>query len=132
MFERTKYQTARQLSGLTQEKAVEFLHTSVSNLRRIETGQQQCTADMEQAMARLYGAPWVADKTVPADYKPLPRAQAILRYINERDDVDQLMPRARRILADGVVDKSEVEEFAMIAREIEEERIAGRDLLYAR
>lgn len=129
--ERTKHHTARVMSGITQEDAAEKLYTSVSNLRRIESGQQRCSTDMAQAMAELYKAPWVADQTVPENYKPLPRAQAVLRYINERDDVEALMPRIRRILADGVVDESEMDEFAAIAKEIEEERMAGRDLLYA-
>lgn len=129
--ERTKYHTARVLSGITQEDAANKLYTSVSNLRRIESGQQRCSVDMANAMADLYKAAWVADPTVPDDYKPLSRAQAVLNYVNEREDVEALMPRARRILADGIVDESEMDEFAVIAKEIEEERIAGRDLLYA-
>lgn len=131
MGERTKYQTARQLSGLTQERASEYLHVSVSTLRRIETGQQQCTPELEAAMAKLYKAPWVADRTVPINYKPKPLAEAVLRYMNERDDVDKLMPRLRRILADGIVDETEAAEVAMAAKEIEDEQIAGRDLRYA-
>jgi len=132
MIERTKYHTARVMSGITQENAVEFLHTSVSNLRRIESGQQRCSPDMAGAMAELYGAPWIADCTVPDNYRPLSLTEATLKYIKERNDVSAVMTRATAILADGVVDESEQTEFAGIAKEIREERDAARDLLYAR
>jgi len=82
-------------------------------------------------MAKAYNAPWVADPTVPDDYKPLSRAVAVLNYVNEREDVEALMPRARRILADNRIDDTEVSDFDIITREIQEERNAGRDLLYA-
>ena len=131
MNERTKYHSARVMSGITQENAVEFLHTSVSNLRRIESGQQRCGPDMAIAMAELYKAPWVADPTVPDDYQPLPLTQAMLRYIKEHNEVNAVMHRATAILADGIVDASEQEEFAGISREIREARDAARDLLYA-
>ena len=110
--EGTKYKTAREMSGYIQEDAAEKLFTSISNLRRIESGRQQCKPDMEVAMAQLYKAPWVADRIVPIDYKPIPRADAMLQYINEREDVEKLLPRLRRILADGIICEDEEEERA--------------------
>lgn len=131
MAGQNKYKTARIASGLSQETAAEKLYTSVSNLKRIERGTQRCNADIAGAMAELYGTPWVADPTIPEDYAPLPLAQATLRYINEREDVERLIPRARRILADGVISRDEENDFAEFSREILEEQRAARDLLYA-
>ena len=129
--ERTKYHTARVMSGITQETAAEALYTSVSNLRRIESGQQRCSPDMAEAMAELYKAPWITDQTVPNDYKPRALTQAMLRYIKEHTEVNAVMHRATAILADGVVDESEQDEFASISKEIREAADAARDLLYA-
>ena len=131
MSVRTKYKTARKMAGLTQEAAAEKLFTSERNLRRIENGNQKCSPDLAEEMAKTYGFPWVADSSVSVNYEPLQKAQAVLNYGNEREDVEKIMPRARRILADGVVDESEEEEFEIIKREIMEECSAARDLLYA-
>lgn len=131
MSDQNKYKTARLMADLTVEQAAEKTYISESTLKRIERGTQPCSRDQAKAIAEAYNAPWVADPTVPEDYEPMPKACAVLRYLNERHDVEQLMPRAMRILADGKVDESEQKEFAMIVKEIEEERIAGRDLMYA-
>ena len=119
------------MSHFSQEEAADRLFTSVSNLKRIESGKQSCSDETAQAMAKLYNAPWVADRTVPIDYVPKPLAVAVLHYMNEREDVDKLLPRLRRILSDGVVDDDEAAEVAVAAKEIEEEQIANRDLRYA-
>jgi hypothetical protein len=116
---------------MTREEAAWRIPSSVSTIKRIEYRQQTPTPELEAAMAKAYNAPWVADPTVPDDYKPLQRAQALLNYVNEREDVEALMPRARRILADGKIDRTEAEDFRAIAREIKEECAAARDLLYA-
>lgn len=131
MPEQNKRKTARIMSGLTLEEAAEKLYISVSTLKRIERGTQPSKKDIDEAMAGVYGTPWITDQTVPDNYRPLSRAEATLKYINERDDVEALLPRARRILADGIIDESERNEFAEIEVQIKEERIAARDLLYA-
>lgn len=127
----TKYKTARKMSGLTQEAAAEQLFISVSNLKRIESGQQKCSLDIAEAIDKLYGAPWVSDPTVPEDYVPLTKIEATLQFIKERNDVNRIMERATEILADGRVDESEAEDFRKITIEIREERDAARNLLYA-
>ncbi len=126
-----KHERARLLACITREEAAYRIPSSVSTLKRIEYGQQVPTPELEQAMAKTYNAPWVADPTVPDGYRPLQRAEAVLNYVNEREDVEALMPRARRILADGKIDKTEADDFRTIAREITEECRAARDLLYA-
>jgi transcriptional regulator with XRE-family HTH domain len=131
MSDRNKYKTARLLAHMTIEHAAEKTYISESTIKRIERGTQPCGRDIAKALADAYNAPWVADPTVPDDYEPMARDRAMLRYINEREDVESLMPRMRRILADGKVDDDEAKELAAIRREIEEEGAAGRDLLYA-
>ena len=129
--EPTKYKTARIMADMTQFDAADKLYISVSNLKRIESGQQVCSMDIAIRMDVIYGTTFVSDPATPIHYKPLPRAQAALKYLNEREDVETLMPRARRILADGKVDKNEAEEFQQIINEVQEERDAGRDLIHA-
>jgi hypothetical protein len=109
---------------MTREEAAWRIPSSVSTIKRIEYRQQIPTPELEAAMAKAYNAPWVADPTVPDDYKPLQRAQALLNYVNEREDVEMIMPRVRRVTADGKIDEA-------FAREIKEECAAARDLLYA-
>ncbi len=131
MGEGTKHKTARNMAHLTLEEAAEKLYTSVSTLKRVESGKQKCDPWLESKMADLYGYQWVADPCVPEYYKPMPMTEAMLKYINEREDVERLLPGLRRILADGVIDEDEKPEADRAAREIEEEQRANRDLRYA-
>jgi transcriptional regulator with XRE-family HTH domain len=131
MQEPNKYKTARILAHLTIERAAEKTYISVSTIKRIERGTQPCSRDLAEVLADVYGAPYVADPTVPDSYTPKPRAEAMLKYLAERDDVERIMPRLRRILADGVIDDDEVAEATEAARELADEETANRDLRYA-
>ena len=132
MSDRNKYKTARLLVHMTIEQAAEKTYISESTIKRIERGTQRCGKDQAEALAKAYNAPWVADPTVPDGYEPMSKACAMLRYMNEREDVDRVIPRLRRVLADGYVDESEEREFSDAMREIDEEKRASRDLAYAR
>jgi transcriptional regulator with XRE-family HTH domain len=131
MSDQNKYKTARNMAGMTLEQAAEKSYIGIGTIKRIERGTQPCGTDHAKALADAYNAPWVADPTVPDDYSPMPKACAMLRYINEREDVDRVMPGLRRILADNKVDEHEAAEFSAAMKEIEEEKRAGRDLAYA-
>jgi DNA-binding XRE family transcriptional regulator len=128
---RTKVKTAREMCGMKQIDLAYMIPMSEGNLRRIENGQQRCEPDIAKRIAEITGKPWVADPTIPEDYVPLRRSDAMLRYLNEKGDVEAVTKREMAILADGRIDESEAADHAAYIHEVSEECTAARDLIYA-
>jgi len=128
----TKMKTARLMARMTRIQAADRLFISESTLKRIENGIQKASREIELAAAELYDAPWVANPLVPDDYQPAPRTQAVLNYYSKRRDVERIMPLMESILADGLVDKTEEQDYDFCMQVVGCEREASTDLLYAR
>ena len=127
----TKHKTARNLAHMSREKAAEKLYSSVSTLKRVESGKQQCDPLLESRMAAVYGFQWVADPSIPNDYKPMPLPQAALKLSNELEDAMGVIGRVKRIVEDGVVKPDELADFQNGTKEVKEAMEAARNFLYA-
>lgn len=131
MSVRSKIKTAREMRGVTQAELADQIPMSEGNLRRIENGQQGCGPDIKIRVASILKKPWVADPTVPDDYKPLKKREAAFVLLAERQHVDALMNRETEILRDGIVDENERPDHEAFLKELGDEQEARRDFIYA-
>lgn len=124
------YKNARQMAGVTQEKAAECLHLGLRTLADYETGQRRPPSQTVERMAALYGTPMLrlyhAKET--DELGVIPRAPVGQRFelvtiqlytalmdFAERHRGQQLL----QIAADGVIDEQERPLFDAIVCEME-------------
>lgn len=125
---KTIYQSARELRGITQEKAAELICVSVESLRAYETGRRVPAGDIVTKMAEAYGSsllayrhlinsdtianrylPEVKDKTLP---------ESSLGILKEVADINELLPLLVNITCDGKIDGTELESWEVIKKEL--------------
>lgn len=123
------YQEARRFSGKTQNEAANALYVHLRTLQFWEEdGTKRPSGEMVKRMAELYRCPWLnylhMKETAPGhilpDVIPMGLCQAVLNMQLELGHVQQQIGKLIEIAADGMVDVSEADQFAVICREAEE------------
>ncbi|MBQ6396986.1 MAG: helix-turn-helix transcriptional regulator [Oscillospiraceae bacterium] len=121
---RNIYRSAREASGLSQERWATFLGVSAESVRLYESGRGLPSDEVVARMADVAAMPvlcyWhlkyksgVANDLLPeVDVVPLPQAvvQLLVEVRNFRTDLDELLI----IAADGLVDETESDRFLEI------------------
>lgn len=100
---RNKWQTARMMSGLTQAALAEAINYDESSVRRVESGSQEPTRQMEALWVQATGQAWLTEMDEP----PGIPAVEMLGLDCEISDVLALFPDVKRMLADGKIDEDE-------------------------
>lgn len=125
---RNIYQIARESTGLTQEKASEYLDISVDSLRAYEGDKRIPPDRIVIKMIEVYDTQYLAfqhlktsDEVGKAylpniEIKDLPAA--ILRLQKEVNDFIKLRDEMIDITCDGVIDEHEKERWEVIMKEI--------------
>lgn len=136
------YQTSREATELTQEKAAELLNTSVESLRAYESGRRIPPERIVVSMVELYRDRPLAYRhlkttmELAADLLPcititsLPAA--VLRLQKELNDFIRCRDRLLDITYDGVIDSGERPEFNTILKELDDIIGAVMALKYAK
>lgn len=139
---RNIYQIARESTGLTQEKASEYLDISVDSLRAYEGGKRIPPDRIVIKMIEVYDTQYLAyqhlktsDEVGKAylpniEIKDLPAA--ILRLQKEVNDFLKLRDEMIDITADGIIDEEERERWDVIMKEINDIADAIMALRFAR
>lgn len=136
------YQTSREDTEFTQEKAAELLNTSVESLRAYEGGRRFPPERIVIAMVELYNdrplayhhlknsAELAADLLPDITITSLPAA--VLRLQKEVNDFVGCRDRLLDITYDGVIDSKERQEFNGILKELDDIIGAVMALKYAK
>ncbi len=123
------YQEARRFSGKTQIQAAGELYIDIRTLQFYEEpGKRRPSGEMVKRMAELYRCPWLnymhLKETAPGHILPkvvpMGLCQAVVNMQYELGHVQQQISKLIEIAADGMVDVSEADQFAVICREAEE------------
>lgn len=124
---RNIYQIARETSGLTQERAAELFNISVESLRSYETDRRIPQDSTVLKMIEVYGTPFLAmqhlresalgEKYIPeVEQKDL--AIAVLNFLNECSDLENIKNLMIKISADNKIDESEKEDWNHVLEEV--------------
>jgi transcriptional regulator with XRE-family HTH domain len=108
------YRNGRIKSGLSQEKAAEYLHIDTATLRRYETGRVQPDYEMVSSMAALYQSPaliWQHCQTLFPDAIPDIDTEDLRAAAMEMQDAQtawtELETLANRICKDNAITPDE-------------------------
>jgi transcriptional regulator with XRE-family HTH domain len=122
------YKTCRESACLTQEQASEFLHVSVRTLSDYENGHAKVPDDVAFEMSKAYHRPLLAyyhlkwfnpcGACLPEVQEPQTNGDMAFQAIIARDELSPAVDVLKRIVADGVVDIEEKEEFAACINEM--------------
>lgn len=125
---RNIYQTARESSGYTQEKAAELIGISVESIRAYETGRRIPPTHIVVNMVDVYGTQYLAYQHLRnADdianlYLPevdmSNMSAAVLRLLKEVSDFVDKQQELIAITYDGIIDEDERPRFDEIMREL--------------
>lgn len=127
---RNIYQIARESTGLTQEKASEYMDISVDSLRAYEGGKRTPPDKVVIKMIEIYDTQYLAyqhlktsaevgQKYLPdIEIKELP--VAILRLQKEVSDFIKCKDLMIEITCDGVIDEHEKPQWDLIMKELDE------------
>ena len=124
---RNIYQIARETSGLTQERAAELFNISVESLRAYETDRRIPQDSTVLKMIEVYNTPFLAmqhlrksalgEKYIP-EIQPKDLATAVLTFLNECSDLENMKTLMIKISADNKIDDWEKEEWEHVMQEI--------------
>lgn len=125
---KTIYQSARELRGITQEKAAELICVSVESLRAYETGRRVPAGDIVTKMAEAYGSSLLAYRhlinsdAIANRYLPEVKGKTLpessLGILKEVADINELLPLLVNITCDGEIDGTELESWEVIKKEL--------------
>lgn len=141
-LKRNIYQIARESSGLTQEKASEFMDISVDSLRAYEGGKRIPPDHVVIKMIEIYDTQYLAYQhlktSAEVGKKYLPNIEirelpiAILRLQKEVSDVIKLKDEMIDITCDGIVDNTEKPRWGIIMKELDDVLEAIMSLKFAK
>jgi len=123
------YQTARESSGLTQEKAAERIGVSVESIRVYEAGKRIPPDDVVVRMIDIYNTQYLAyqhlrqnvmaaSAIMPQNLKILSLPEAILRLQKEVSDFVKLRDEMIDITCDGIISDDERPAWNTIVKEL--------------
>lgn len=125
---RNIYQTARESSGYTQEKAAELIGVSVESIRAYESGRRIPPTHIVVNMVDVYGTQYlayqhlrnaddIANLYLP-DVNVANMSAAVLRLLKEVSDFVGKEQELIEITCDGIIDENEIPRFDEIMREL--------------
>lgn len=125
---RNIYQTARESSGYTQEKAAELIGVSVESIRAYESGRRIPPTHIVVNMVDVYGTQYlayqhlrnaddIANLYLP-DVDVANMSAAVLRLLKEVSDFVGKEQELIEITCDGIIDENERPRFDEIMREL--------------
>lgn len=125
---RNIYQTARESSGYTQEKAAELIGVSVESIRAYESGRRIPPTHIVVNMVDVYGTQYlayqhlrnaddIANLYLP-DVNVANMSAAVLRLLKEVSDFVGKEQELIEITCDGIIDENERPRFDEIMREL--------------
>ena len=127
---RNIYQIAREATGFTQERASELLDISVESLRAYESGKRIPPDRVVLKMIEIYNATYLAyqhlKSSAEVGQKYLPDISiqslpvSILKLQKEIKDFTDMEFKLIEIGADGVIDDSELKDWNMIIKELDD------------
>ena len=132
---RNIYQIARESTGLTQEKASEYMDISVDSLRAYEGGKRIPPDRVVIKMIEIYDTQYLAyqhlktSDEVGREYLP---SIAILRLQKEVSDFIKLKDEMINITCDGIIDDEERPRWMLITKELDDVVEAIMALKFAR
>lgn len=139
---RNIYQIARESTGLTQEKASEYLDISVDSLRAYEGDKRTPPDHVVIKMIEVYDTQYLAYQHMRTrddvgksflpnvEIKDLPAA--MLRLQKEVNDFIKLRDEMIDITCDGVIDENEKERWGIILKELNDVADAIMALRFAK
>lgn len=137
---------ARNIRGITQEKAAEMSGCSVDAIQAWEAGSRRASVEVMDTLAIAYDAPWlpqmylrelssgVLSEPLPEFRPGVPLPQATLGVLAQLNKFFERHSDSRLISigADGVIDAQERPEFDAIMADLGELARAYEELKYAR
>lgn len=139
---RNIYQIARESTGLTQEKASEYMDISVDSLRAYEGGKRIPPDRVVIKMIEIYNTQYLAyqhlktSDEVGREYLPSIEINdlpvAILRLQKEVSDFIKLKDEMIDITCDGIIDDEERPRWMLITKELDDVVEAIMALKFAR
>lgn len=128
---RNIYQTARESSGLTQERAAERIGLSVESIRMYESGRRIPPDDCVVRMIDIYDARYLAyqhikenvkvsESFIPQNIEIRDLPSAILRLQKEVSDFLKCRDEMIEITCDGVISEDERPRWEAIVKELDD------------
>lgn len=140
MKEKSIYQVAREVSGLTQERAAEYLNIATETIASYVQGRRKVPDDIVFAMSELYQHPILCYKhlRLKATAKELPDvevrslSQAVIMLLKNMDDIEENRNTILRIAYDNKIDENELNNWCFILEQIAELQKACFTVKYCR
>lgn len=140
MKDKSIYQLAREVSGLTQERAAEYLNIATETIASYEQGRRKVPDDIVFAMSELYQHPILCYKhlRLKATAKELPDvevrslSQAVIMLLKNIDDLEENRNSILRIAYDNKIDENELNNWCFILDQIAELQKACFTVKYCR
>lgn len=128
MREKSIYQRAREVAGMTQERAAEYLNIATETIASYEQGRRNIPDDIVVEMADLYQCPILCHKhlRLKATARNLPDvdvkslSQAVIMLLKNMDDLDTNGNLLLQIAYDNKVDEQEIDDWEFILSQINE------------
>ncbi len=140
-IDRNIYQIAREVSGLTRERASEVLNLSVRQLARYEAGESPVPIEVVLSMIEIYNTQFLAyqhlrkiagSSNVLPEIKQVDLPCAILDVQKNLKDALQCIDDLIKIGCDGVVSDSEKVQFNKILAEFKELIASSYRLIFSK
>lgn len=137
------YQTARESSGLTQEKAAERIGVSTESIRIYESGKRIPPDDVVVRMVDIYDARYLAyqhikenvkaaGSLIPSNVEIKDLPTAVLRLQKEVNDFMKIREQMIDITCDGVISEDERPAWNRITKELDDISRAIMSLNFAK
>lgn len=137
------YQTARESSGLTQEKAAERIGVSTESIRIYESGKRIPPDDVVVRMVDIYDARYLAyqhikenvkaaGSLIPSNVEIKDLPTAVLRLQKEVNDFMKVRDQMLDITCDGVISEDERPAWNRIIKELDDISRAIMSLNFAK
>ena len=137
------YQTARESSGLTQEKAAERIGVSTESIRIYESGKRIPPDDVVVRMVDIYDARYLAyqhikenvkaaGSLIPSNVEIKDLPTAVLRLQKEVNDFMKIRDQMIDITCDGVISEDERPAWNRITKELDDISRAIMSLNFAK
>ena len=137
------YQTARESSGLTQEKAAERIGVSTESIRIYESGKRIPPDDVVVRMVDIYDARYLAyqhikenvkaaGSLIPSNVEIKDLPTAVLRLQKEVNDFMKIRDQMIDITCDGIISEDERPAWNRITKELDDISRAIMSLNFAK
>lgn len=133
------YKSARDISGMSQERAAELLHIHVNTLSGWENGRGEPDKKMIGEMILIYNTPHLAQQYVfdsplqqyvpNFEVKDLPIA--VLSFLNNLAKIEKKRDKILEIASDGIIDTHEEEFWEEIADDSKKLADSAYEMIYS-